>query len=68
MLKPAVSMEESRCGVNGVAVSSSPRRTFNRNLRDGFYDLGAPTGDPRFQRPPRQLQAWDELTALLSVA
>jgi transposase-like protein len=30
---------------------------FMRNLRDGFYDLGLPTGDPRRPQAPRLLQA-----------
>jgi hypothetical protein len=39
-----------------------------RNLRDGFYNLGVPTGDPRLPQAPRLVQAWDELTHLLRVA
>jgi hypothetical protein len=39
-----------------------------RNLRDGFYDLGIPTGDPRLPQAPRLMQAWAELTPLLRAA
>jgi hypothetical protein len=39
-----------------------------RNLRDGFYALGVPVGDPRRPQAPRLMQAWDELTGLLAAA
>ena len=38
---------------------------FMRNLRDGFYRLGLPTGDPRIRRAPRLVQAWDDVTCIL---
>jgi transposase-like protein len=41
---------------------------FMRNLRDGFYDLAVPTGDPRLPPAPRLLQGWDEPTRVLRVA
>jgi len=41
---------------------------FMRNLRDGFYRLGEPTGDPRLPRAPRLLRAWDDLTHRLAAA
>jgi hypothetical protein len=43
---------------------------FLRNLRDGFYRLAEPTGDPRLRlrQAPRLVQAWGEFTRLLTVA
>jgi len=41
---------------------------FMRNLRDGFYRLGEPTGDPRLPRAPRLARAWDDLTQILAAA
>jgi hypothetical protein len=38
---------------------------FMRNLRDGFYRLGLPSGDPRVRQAPRLAQAWDEVTRIL---
>ena len=38
---------------------------FTRNLRDGFYRLGLPTGDPRVRQAPRLVQAWDDVTHIL---
>jgi len=38
---------------------------FMRNLRDGFYRLGLPSGDPRVRQMPRLVQAWDEVTRFL---
>jgi transposase-like protein len=38
---------------------------FMRNLRDGFYRLGLPSGDPRVRQAPRLEQAWDEVTCIL---
>ncbi len=39
-----------------------------RNLRDGFYDLAVPMGDPRISQAPRLVRAWDELTLALAAA
>jgi hypothetical protein len=39
-----------------------------RNVRDGFYTLGVPVGDPRQPQAPRLMHAWDELTRLLAAA
>lgn len=39
-----------------------------RNLRDGFYRLGEPTGDPRIPQAPRLARAWDDLTQILVAA
>jgi transposase, IS6 family len=36
-----------------------------RNLRDGFYWLGVPSGDPRLRQAPRLVQAWDDVTRIL---
>jgi len=41
---------------------------FMRNLRDGFYRLGEPTGDPRILQAPRLARAWDDLTRILVAA
>jgi IS6 family transposase len=41
---------------------------FMRNLRDGFYRLGEPTGDPRLPQAPRLMRAWDDLTHVLAAA
>ncbi len=41
---------------------------FMRNLRDGFYRLGEPTGDPRLPQAPRLARAWDDLTQILAAA
>ncbi len=41
---------------------------FMRNLRDGFYRLGEPTGDPRIPQAPRLARAWDDLSQILAVA
>jgi len=41
---------------------------FMRNLRDGFYDIAAPVGDPRILQSPRLVRAWDELTLVLAAA
>jgi hypothetical protein len=41
---------------------------FMRNLRDGFYRLGDPTGDPRIAQTPRLARAWDGLTRILAAA
>ncbi len=41
---------------------------FVRNLRDGFYRLGEPTGDPRILHAPRLARAWDDLTQILAAA
>ena len=41
---------------------------FMRNLRDGFYRLGEPTGDPRLPQAPRLMRAWDDLTQILAAA
>jgi len=41
---------------------------FMRNLRDGFYRLGEPTGDPRIPHAPRLARAWDDLTQILAAA
>ena len=41
---------------------------FMRNLRDGFYRLGEPTGDPRILHAPRLAHAWDDLTQILAAA
>jgi len=41
---------------------------FLRNLRDGFYRLGEPAGDPRIPQAPRLARAWDDLTQILAVA
>lgn len=41
---------------------------FMRNLRNGFYDLGVPGGDPCLQQSPRLVRAWDEQTLVLSAA
>ena len=41
---------------------------FMRNLRDGFYDIAAPVGDPRMPQAPRLVRAWDELTLVLAAA
>lgn len=41
---------------------------FMRNLRDGFYRLGQPTGDPRLPQAPRLVCAWDDLTRRLAAA
>jgi len=41
---------------------------FMHNLRDGFYRLGEPTGDPRLPHTPRLARAWDDLTRILAVA
>ena len=41
---------------------------FMRNLRDGFYDIGGPVGDPRVPQAPRLVRAWDELTLVLAAA
>jgi transposase-like protein len=38
---------------------------FMRNLRDGFYRLGLPLGDPRVRQAPRLVQAWDAITRTL---
>jgi transposase, IS6 family len=38
---------------------------FIRNLRDGFYRLGLPTGDPRVRQAPRLVHAWDDVTRIL---
>jgi len=39
-----------------------------RNLRDGFYRLGEPIGDPRLPQAPRFMRAWDDLTLRLAAA
>jgi transposase-like protein len=39
-----------------------------RNLRDGFYRVGEPTGDPRLPQAPRLVRAWDDLTHSLAAA
>jgi hypothetical protein len=36
-----------------------------RNLRDRFYRLGLPSGDPRVRQAPRLVQAWEEVTRML---
>jgi hypothetical protein len=36
-----------------------------RNLRDGSYRLGLPSGDPRVRQAPRLAQAWDQVTRIL---
>jgi len=41
---------------------------FMRNLRDGFYRLGEPTGDPRLPHTLRLARAWDDLTQILAAA
>ncbi len=41
---------------------------FMRTLRDGFYRLGEPTGDPRISQAPRIARAWDDLTQILAAA
>ncbi len=41
---------------------------FMRNLRDGFYRLGEPTGNPRLPQAPRLVRAWDDLTQILAAA
>lgn len=43
---------------------------FMRNLRDGFYELAVPVGDPRqlLRQAPRLVRAWDELTRVLTAA
>jgi len=41
---------------------------FMRNLRDGFYHLGEPPGDPRLPQAPRLTRAWDDLTQILAAA
>jgi len=41
---------------------------FMRNLRDGVYRLGEPTGDPRIPHAPRLVRAWDDLTRILAAA
>ena len=41
---------------------------FMRNLRDGFYALAVPVGDPRVRQAPRLVRAWDELTVVLAAA
>jgi len=33
-----------------------------RNLHDGFYRLGEPSGAPRIPQAPRLVRAWDALT------
>jgi transposase, IS6 family len=38
---------------------------FMRNLQDGFYGLGLPSGDPRVRQAPRLVQAWQDLTHVL---
>jgi IS6 family transposase len=38
---------------------------FMRNLRDGFYRLGLPTGNPRVRQAPRLVQAWHDVTRIL---
>jgi len=41
---------------------------FMRNLRDGFYDIAVPMGDPCIPQAPRLVRAWDELTLVLAAA
>jgi len=41
---------------------------FMRNLRDGFYRLGEPAGDPRLPQAPRLMRVWDDLTRILAAA
>jgi len=41
---------------------------FMRTLRDGFYRLGEPTGDPRLPQAPRLVRAWDDHTQILAAA
>ncbi len=41
---------------------------FMRNLRDSFYRLGEPSGDPRLPHAPRLVCAWADLTQILAVA
>ena len=41
---------------------------FIRNLRDGFYRLGEPSGDPCIPHAPRLARAWDDLTQILAAA
>jgi len=41
---------------------------FRRNLRDGFYRLGDPTGDPRLPQAPQLVRAWNDLTHILVTA
>jgi len=41
---------------------------FMRNLRDGFYRLGDPTGDPRLPQAPRLVRAWNDLIHILVAA
>jgi transposase, IS6 family len=41
---------------------------FIRNLREGFYTLGTPQGDPRLPQPPRVMCAWNDLTNTLQAA
>ncbi len=41
---------------------------FMRNLRNGFYDLGAPGCDAQLPQAPRLVRAWDELTLVLAAA
>jgi len=36
------------------------------NLRDGFYRLGEPIGDPHIPQAPRLVRAWDDLTHILA--
>ncbi len=41
---------------------------FMRTLRDGFYRVGEPTGDPHIPQAPRLARAWDDLTQILAAA
>ncbi len=41
---------------------------FMRNLRNGFYDLGAPGANAQSPQAPRLVHAWDELTLTLATA
>jgi len=41
---------------------------FMRNLRDGFYRMGEPSGDPRLPHVPRLVRVWDDITRLLAAA
>jgi len=52
----------------GCAQGVCDGHDFRRNLRDGFYRLGEPTGDPRIPQAPRLARAGDDLTQILAAA
>jgi hypothetical protein len=39
-----------------------------RNLRGGFYDIVVAEGEPHLPQGPQVVQAWNELTLILSAA